>query len=101
MGQRKRYIIECVNHLLKDKGNWVHSRHRSINNFLMNIIAAICAYCFFDNKPEAIKGYCVKDTKQLTFFQSYPELTYRVSFCTIFTLYCIKYHVFYAISFVS
>ena len=65
---RKRYIIECINHLLKDKGNLVHSRHRSINNFQMNLIAAICAYCFFDNKPEAIKGYCVEDNKQLTLF---------------------------------
>ena len=65
---RKRYIIECINHLLKDKGNLVHSRHRSINNFLMNLIATISAYCFFDNKPEAIKGYCVEDNKQLTLF---------------------------------
>ena len=32
---RKRYIIECINHL-KDKGNLVHSRHRSVNNFLKN-----------------------------------------------------------------
>ena len=65
---RKRYIIECINHLLKDKGNLVHSRHRSINNFLMNLIAVISAYCFFDNKPEAINGYCVEDNKQLTLF---------------------------------
>ena len=65
---RKRYIIECINHLLKDKGNLVHSRHRSVNNVLMNLIAAISAYCFFDNKPEAIKGYCVEDNKQLTLF---------------------------------
>ena len=27
---RKRYIIECINELLKDKANLVHSRHRSI-----------------------------------------------------------------------
>ena len=65
---RKRYIIECINHLLKDKGNLVHSRHRSVNNFLMNIIAALGAYCFFDNKPEAIQGYRIEDTKQLSLF---------------------------------
>jgi hypothetical protein len=65
---RKRYIIECINHLLKDKGNLVHSRHRSVNNFLMNLIAALGAYCFFDNKPEAIQGYCIEDTKQLSLF---------------------------------
>ena len=65
---RKRHSIECINHLLKDKGNLVHSRHRSINNFLMNLIAAISAYCFYDNKPGAIKGYRVEETKQLTLF---------------------------------
>ena len=42
---RKRYIIECINHLLRDKGILVHSRQRSINNFLKDIIAAISAYC--------------------------------------------------------
>ena len=57
---RKRYIIECINHLLKDKGNLVHSRHRSVNNFLMNLIAALGAYCFFDNKPEAIQGIVLR-----------------------------------------
>ena len=65
---RKRYIIECINHLLKDKGNLVHSRHRSVSNFLMNLIAALGAYCFFDNKPEAIQGYCIEDTNQLSLF---------------------------------
>lgn len=65
---RKRYVIECINHLLKDKGNLVHSRHRAVNNFIMNLIAALGAYCFFDNKPEAIKGYRIEDNKQLSLF---------------------------------
>ncbi|MDY2772072.1 MAG: IS982 family transposase, partial [Prevotella sp.] len=26
------------------------------------------AYCFFDNKPKALQGYCIEDTKQLTLF---------------------------------
>lgn len=51
---RKRYIIECINELLKNKANLVHSRHRSINNFMMNLCSALTAYCFFDNKPEAL-----------------------------------------------
>lgn len=53
---RKKYIIEHINHLLKDKGDLVHSRHRSLNNFLMILIAALGVYCFFGNKPEAIQG---------------------------------------------
>ena len=43
---RKRYIIECINELLKNKANLVHSRHRSVHNFLMNLCAALAAYCF-------------------------------------------------------
>ena len=51
---RKRYIIECINELLKNKANLVHSRHRSVHNFLMNLCTALAAYCFFENKPEAL-----------------------------------------------
>ena len=47
---RKRYIIECINELLKNKANLVHSRHRSVHNFLMNLCAALAAYCFFENR---------------------------------------------------
>ena len=65
---RKRYVIECINHLLKDMGNLVHARHRSVGNFIMNLIAALGAYCFYDNKPEAIQGYRIEDTKQLSLF---------------------------------
>ena len=57
---RKRYIIECINGLLKNKANLVHSRHRSIHNFIMNLCSALTAYCFFDNKPEALTCLCRK-----------------------------------------
>ncbi len=43
---RKRYIIECINELLKNKANLVHSRHQSIHNFSMNLCSALMAYCF-------------------------------------------------------
>ena len=45
-----------------------HNLRRYVNNFLMNLIAALGAYCFFDNKPEAIQGYRIEDTKQLSLF---------------------------------
>lgn len=51
---RKRYIIESINELLKKKVQLVHSRHCSINNFIMNLISALAVYCFFGNKPKAI-----------------------------------------------
>ena len=54
---RKRYIIETINDMLKNKARIVHSRHRSVSNFIMNLISAPGAYCFFDNKPSALSGY--------------------------------------------
>ncbi|MDR2916033.1 MAG: transposase, partial [Tannerella sp.] len=62
---RKRYVIECINDMLKNTAQLVHSRHRSINNFLMNLVAALGAYCFFENKPKAIQGYQIERTKQI------------------------------------
>lgn len=43
---RKRCIIECINDLLKNKANLVHSRHRSMHNFAMNLCGALAAYSF-------------------------------------------------------
>jgi hypothetical protein len=63
---RKRSVIETINDELKNICDIEHSRHRSINNFLMNIIAALCAYSFFEKKP-AIK-YEREDSKQLSLF---------------------------------
>lgn len=65
---RKRYIIETINDLLKNTAQIVHSRHRSVANFIMNIISALGAYCFFDNKPKALTGYVIENTKQLSLF---------------------------------
>ena len=65
---RKRSIIETINDLLKNTAQIVHSRHRSLNNFIMNLIAALGAYCFFENKPKALTGYVIEDTKQLMLF---------------------------------
>lgn len=49
---RKRSIIETINDMLKNVARLVHSRHRSVHNFIMNLPAAIGAYCFFSTKPE-------------------------------------------------
>ena len=65
---RKRYIIETINDLLKNTAQIVHSRHRSVTNFIMNLVSALGAYSFFENKPETLQGYCIKDTKQLALF---------------------------------
>jgi Transposase DDE domain len=48
---RKRAIIECVNDELKNICKLQHTRHRGLNNFLINIMGALCAYAFFPKKP--------------------------------------------------
>jgi hypothetical protein len=48
---RKRSVIETVNDELKNMCQVEHSRHRSINGFLLNIMGAIAAYSFFPKKP--------------------------------------------------
>jgi hypothetical protein len=51
---RKRSVIETINDMLKNIADVEHTRHRSIHNFIMNLIAALAAYSFYDKKP-AIK----------------------------------------------
>lgn len=48
---RKRAVIETVNDELKNIAQIEHSRHRSFYNFIVNILSAIAAYCFFPKKP--------------------------------------------------
>ena len=48
---RKRAIIETVNDELKNIAQVEHSRHRSFDNFIVNILGAIAAYCMFPQKP--------------------------------------------------
>jgi len=48
---RKRAIIETINDELKNLCQIEHTRHRSVKNFIMNILCALTAYCFFPKKP--------------------------------------------------
>jgi hypothetical protein len=48
---RKRSVIETMNDELKNICEVEHTRHRAIHNSVMNLIAALAAYCFFDKKP--------------------------------------------------
>ena len=48
---RKRAVIETVNDELKNHCQIEHSRHRSMNGFFFNIMAALTAYSFFPKKP--------------------------------------------------
>lgn len=63
---RKRAVIESVNDELKNIAQLEHSRHRSFNNFIVNAVAAIAAYCFFPKKPSISVEACPDN--QLTIF---------------------------------
>lgn len=63
---RKRSVIETVNDELKNMCQIEHSRHRSVGNFLTNLIAGLIAYSFFPKKP-SIKYNRLK-TNQLAVF---------------------------------
>ena len=48
---RKRSIIETINDQLKNISQLEHSRHRSCNNFMVNVIGALIAYTHQEKKP--------------------------------------------------
>ena len=52
---------ETINDMLKNTA-------QIVSNFIMNLISALGAFCFFDNKPKALQGYCIEDAKQLSLF---------------------------------
>lgn len=47
----KRTLIESVNDQLKNICQIEHSRHRSVFNFLVNLLAGLVAYTYQDKKP--------------------------------------------------
>ena len=63
---RKRSVIETINDELKNICSIEHSRHRSFENFITNLVSGLIAYCFFSKKP-AIK-YETIQTDQLVLF---------------------------------
>ena len=48
---RKRSFIETVNDQLKNISQIEHSRHRSVWNFLVNLLAGLTAYSYLPGKP--------------------------------------------------
>jgi hypothetical protein len=48
---RKRSLIETINDQLKNICQIEHSRHRSIFNFMVNLVAGLIAYTHMEKKP--------------------------------------------------
>lgn len=47
---RKRTIIETANDELKNIAQVERSRHRGFDNFIVNLLGTIAAYCLFPKK---------------------------------------------------
>jgi hypothetical protein len=47
---RKRALIETVNDQLKNICQIEHSRHRSVLNFMVNLVSGLIAYSYRDKK---------------------------------------------------
>jgi hypothetical protein len=47
----RRFIIETINDQLKNVSQIEHSRHRSPNGFMLNLLGGLVAYCLKDSKP--------------------------------------------------
>ena len=48
---RKRSVIETINDQLKNISQIEHTRHRSVANFLVNLVCGLIAYCHQQKKP--------------------------------------------------
>ena len=64
---RKRALIETVNDELKNICQIEHTRHRSFENFLTNLLSGLIAYSFLDKKPTLNLGEII-DEKQICSF---------------------------------
>ena len=58
---RKRSVIETINDELKNVAQLVHSRHRSVFNFVMNVLSVLAAYSFFEKKQSVNIDYCIEN----------------------------------------
>ena len=70
---RKRSIIETINDMLKNVAQIVHTRHRSVSNFIVNLLAGMAAYAFYDTKPSINMEFEMEreaEVKQLTLFKN-------------------------------
>lgn len=54
---------------LKNIAQIEHSRHRCFDNFLVNLLGAIAAYCYFPKKPTIrVQNVDISNDRQLTLF---------------------------------
>ena len=64
---RKRSIIETINDQLKNISQIEHTRHRSIANFMVNLVCGLIAYTFQDKKPSIIDAEIFRESTKNAF----------------------------------
>ena len=62
---RKRALIETVNDELKNICQVEHTRYRSFDNFVINLLSGLIAYSFFDKKPSINLQEDIIDMKRI------------------------------------
>lgn len=67
---KQRSLVETVFDELKNLSQIEHTRHRSMTNFLVNLLAGIIAYCLAPNKP----SLPIRLVKTITNHDSSPML---------------------------
>jgi hypothetical protein len=70
---RKRSLIETVNDQLKNISQIQHTRHRSVCNFMVNVISGIIAYTYQDKKPSL--NLTIEDLDSLQEANFFPDQT--------------------------
>ena len=56
---KKRSLIESVFNILKNELGLIHSRHRSIINFMVHILTVLITYKMSDKKPHISEEYLI------------------------------------------
>ena len=69
---RKRAIIESVMDQLESVSQIEHSRHRSVANSFVNLLAGLIAYTYLEKKPSLI----FKSKSSCSFRHLFPESAY-------------------------
>ena len=68
---RKRSFIETGHDILRNVSQIVHMRHKILSNSIMNLLAGMAAYAFYDTKPSINIEFKMEEkqcVKQLTLF---------------------------------
>ena len=68
---RKRSMSETIDDMPKNVAQIVHTRHRSISSFIVNLLAGMAAYAVYDTNPSINMEFVMDgeaEVKQLTLF---------------------------------